>query len=588
MGTIRVALDYLRWRRAGSPKPEGPLTLAEWHEEFGGLGPDSIGDIKFSIICPVYNTPPQFLRECVASVANQTYSDWELWLVDDASTDQGTVEAIAAATHSDERIKSIRLDKNVGIAGATNAGAQAASGAFLVFLDHDDLLAPTALAWLSSCASGVDLIYTDEDKLLEDGTFAEPFFKPVWSPRLLLSVNYINHITCVRTELFRSVGGLREGFDGVQDHELLLRLSEQPLRVVHLPNVLYHWRAWSGSVAGAPGSKVDVEAAGLVAIQDAIDRRGWSARAGLGAGSPFNYRVLFEKGDRSLVKVVIPTRDRIDLLSKVVDGLDRLTDGVELHTVIVDNGSTELQTHDYLEKLSKRQDVTVHRIDDAFNFSRLCNEGVDVGPQAPYVLLLNNDVEIVHRNWLVQLLGWLRDPTVGAVGTKLLFPDGTIQHAGVIIGLGGIAGHYAGYQPNQPNGASLHDQAREVGCLTAACLLMRHEDYIKVGGMNDALAIDFQDVDFCLRLRKELGRDLVYDPTYPLVHMQSASRAAEGAVNGYTVARMEFLWGDELRNGDPYYNPHLTLQQHDLSLRPIPADPAHRLDRLAARVIDQR
>jgi GT2 family glycosyltransferase len=585
-GTLKVVVDYLRWRGAGSPKPAGPLSLADWHEAFGDIGPAEVGNAKFSIICPVHDTPAELLRECVASVATQTYTDWELLLVDDASSNEATIKALATAEGTDERIRSIRLDHNVGIAAATNAGAERASGEFLVFLDHDDLLAPTALAWLSSCANGADLIYTDEDKVYDDGTFDEAFFKPAWSPRLLLSVNYVNHITCVRAELFRSVGGLRLGFDGVQDHDLLLRLSEQPLSVVHLPNLLYHWRAWSGSVAGAPSSKVDVEARGIAVIQDAIDRRGWDARADLGSGSPFNYRVLFRETDRPLVKVVIPTRDHVNLLSRVVEGLHRLTGGVELHTVIVDNGSIEEATHEYFEQIvAGRQDITIHRIDDAFNFSRLCNEGVAAGPEAPYVLLLNNDVEMLHRDWLQQLLGWLQDPAVGAVGPKLLFPNGTIQHAGVILGFGGIAGHYAAHQPNQPQGGSLHDQAREVGCLTAACLLLRSEDYSKIGGMNESLRVDFQDVDFCLRLRSELGRVLVYDPTYPLVHLQSATRKTKDAVSGYTVARMEFLWGPQLTDGDPYYSPHLSLNKHDLSLRQLPLELGERSARLSPRVV---
>jgi GT2 family glycosyltransferase len=224
----------------------------------------------------------------------------------------------------------------------------------------------------------------------------------------------------------------------------------------------------------------------------------------------------------------------------------------------------------------------VHTVDDAFNFSRLCNEGVLAGPDTPFVLLLNNDVEIRHRRWLLQLSGWLRDPAVVAAGPKLLFPDGTIQHGGVVLGMGGIAGHYAGGESNQPRLGNLHDQAREVGCLTAACLLMRSADYHRVGGMNEDLPTDFQDVDFCLRLRRDLGKSLVYDPTYPLKHLQSATRGSEGS-SGYTLARMHFLWDEELMSPDPYYSPHLTLDRHDCSLATIPSSVEVRRSRLQAR-----
>jgi GT2 family glycosyltransferase len=257
---------------------------------------------------------------------------------------------------------------------------------------------------------------------------------------------------------------------------------------------------------------------------------------------------------------------------------------VPIHLVIVDNGSRKPGTLSYLEELRSRDDVTVHRLDDAFNFSRLCNIGVDLGPDAPLALFLNNDIEVLHRDWLLQLTGWLRDPEVVGVGPKLLFPDRTIQHAGVIIGFGGIAGHYAGYQPDRPQLGNLHDQAREVSCLTAACLLVRTDDYQKVGGMNETLAVDFQDVDLCLRLRGVLGGELMYDPTYPLFHLQSASRGIEGAVSGYTVSRMEFLWGEQLDSPDPYYSPHLSLSAHDFQLAAIPSSPIEKLSRLLPRI----
>lgn len=583
-GTIRMVWSYMRWRLGGSPSDEGATSLGSWHAAYGPLRPESAAEVRFSIICPVFNTPPRLLHECVDSVRSQSWNDWELILVDDASDSTQTLEGLQDVAASDGRISVLTLQENSGIAAATNRGAEQAGGDYLVFLDHDDLLAPTALEWLAAAGREVDLIYTDEDKVREDGTLDEAFFKPSWSPRLLLGVNYVNHITCVRRELFDELGGLSTGIDGVQDHDFLLRLSERSIQVAHIPHILYHWRAWSESTAGRPSSKSHVEERGLQALQQAIERRGWNARAGLGNGAPFNYRVFWlPEPDPPEVKVVIPTRDRVSMLRNAVTGLLERTDGVRLHLVIVDNGSEEEKTISYLREVDQREDVTVRRIDDAFNYSRLCNEGVDSGPPTPLVLLLNNDIEVLHRNWLLQLSGWLRDPGVVGVGPKLRFPDRTIQHAGVIIGFGGIAGHYAGYQPDQPQVGNLHDQAREVSCLTAACLLMRTEDYSKVGGMSEDLPIDFQDVDFCLRLRRDLGGDLLYDPTYPLVHLQSASRGSEGAVSGYTVARMEFLWSHALADFDPFYSPHLSLRHHDFRLAEIPNSQVARSLRLAPR-----
>lgn len=265
MGTIRMFWSYLRWRAAGSPQPTAPPTLEQWHEAYGALRPILTGDVTLSVICPVHNTPPGLLRQCVESVRSQSYPHWELVLVDDASTESSAQQEISRLASSDERIRLVRLEQNVGIAVATNEGAAAAEGEYLVFLDHDDVLAPTALEWLASCAGEADLIYSDEDKVFEDGTHEEAFFKPSWSPRLLLSVNYVNHLTCIRKELFASVGGLREGIDGVQDHDLLLRVSEQAVAVAHVPNVLYHWRSWSGSP------------------QDSLHQRSTSRKSGFGS-----------------------------------------------------------------------------------------------------------------------------------------------------------------------------------------------------------------------------------------------------------------------------------------------------------------
>jgi GT2 family glycosyltransferase len=542
-----------------------------------------------SIICPVFDTNPAMLRACLRSVRRQTYPGWELLLIDDGSTDPGTRHVLRRASHR-RRVRVLRHDANRGIAAATNLGIDSAAGEYCIFLDHDDELAPTALEWCAACAPEADLIYSDEHKIDRRARPSGAFHKPSWSPRLLLGLNYVNHLTCVRTELLRRVGGLRPGFEGAQDHDLLLRLSELPLTVAHLPNLLYRWRSWGGSVAGRAASKLAAEQAGLRALQEAIDRRGWPARAGLGQGSPFNYRVCWLPSEPApLVKVVLPTRDALRLLQVAVDGVLHRTDGVAVHLVVVDNGSVKPKTRNYLQRLvEENPNVTVVRHDDAFNYSRLVNLGAAAGPQTPYLLLLNNDVIIHHRVWLQQLVGWMADPKVAAVGAKLLFPDGRIQHAGVVTGIGGIAGHYALEWEDTPILGNLHDQAREVNCATAACLLVRASAWRELGGFNEDLPVDFQDVDFCLRLRTRLGGIIVYDPTYPLTHDQGSTRGLQRASNAYTLTRMRFLWGEAIDAGDPYYNPHLTLLDHSLRPAVLSRDPGLRRKRLRPRFTPAR
>ncbi len=579
-GVFGLVAEYAQWKIHGSPIDASVSRepAEEWLDRYGDVRPmpqDTSPDTRFSIICPVYDTPTELLRECVESVVSQTHHSWELILVDDASTSEATKRALAAFGRHDGRIRVLTLEENLGITGATNAGIAASEYEYIVFMDHDDRLARGALEWVSTCCPRADIIYTDEDKITENGDHWGAFFKPAWSPRLLLGVNYVNHLTCVRSSVLKEIGGLSAGTDGVQDHDMLLRLSETSPTVAHLPEIAYHWRAWEGSVAGNPSSKVSVEGRGLEMVQRAIDRRGWLATAALGSGAPFNYRVLFEEHTpQPTVKIIIPTRDRLKMLKQVVGGVVNRTDGVDVHIVVVDNGSEKPKTLAYLDQLDRENDnVTILRIDDAFNFSLLSNVGAVAGPETAYLLFLNNDIEIVHRRWLQQLVGWLEaDPTVVGVGSKLLFPDGTIQHAGVILGFGGIAGHYAAREPNQPRLGNLHDQAREVGCLTAACLLVRTGDFDAVGGFDETLHLDFQDVDLSLRLRSKLGGELVYDPTYPMIHIESANRGGVGASSGYTGARMRFLWSDLLEAEDPYYSPHLSLNHHDFSLRDVPDD----------------
>ncbi|MCL1598709.1 MAG: glycosyltransferase [Actinomycetia bacterium] len=585
IGSSRKLGGYARWRLRGSPtKYDGYAAWMKAAENVHPIGTDS--KVGFTVIMPVYNTDPGYLSDAVESVLGQTHRNWQLIMVDDASTRQDTKRTAGSLAALDDRITLITRETNEGIAGATNASIEAATHEWIAFMDHDDLLHPEALAWFSTCAADSDLIYSDEDKLDASGWHHSPTWKPDWSSRLLLCMNYINHLTAIRTDVLRDIGGIRTGFDGAQDHDLMLRVSEIPgLRVTHIPHVLYHWRIWSESFSQSSESSLAAERSGLAAVADAIERRGWEADSSLGTGSPFNYRPRFREIEpRPLVKVVIPTRDHAQLLQKCVEGISNRTDGVDVHIVIVDNGSVKASSLEYLEQLDCRDDVSVVRIDDEFNYSALCNRGAVTGPDADYLLMMNNDVEVVGRKWLQQMTGWLiADPAVCVVGTKLVYSNHTVQHGGVVLGLDGVAGHYADHQDDAPLLNNLHDQAREVTAVTGAVLLIRSEDFFSVGGFREELPLVYQDTDLCMRLSRETGGSILYDPTYPLKHVGSATRASHNPEQTYGVYRFQMLWGDELARGDRFYNPHMTRSAPDFSLRELPDDDAEFAARFVPR-----
>ncbi len=590
-GTVQAGGRYLHWKLKGSPPP--PLTLemttsADWANAYANLRPESSDAGKqtaFSIVCPVHEPAYELLVECVESVLAQTHEHWELLLVDGGSASSATRDMLASIAGRDQRIRVMSSAEHGGVAAVTAAGVDAARGEYVVFLSQNDRISSTALERVATCCPEADLVYTDEDSVNSDGSQWRPFFKPSWSPRLLLSLDYADHLACIRRSKIEEVGGIMPGTDGVEIHDLLLRLSEHDIAVAHVPILACHRYPFEEDLMSSEGSVLNGDTTGLEMVQRAIDRREWSAAGSVVSGDPSTYRVVFrETSPRPLVKIVMPTRDQVVFLRRAIDGVLRSTDGVDVHLVILDNGSTEPATIDYLNELvSANDNVDVVRIDEPFNFSRLSNTGASTGPDTPYVLFLNNDIEVIHRDWLLQLVGWLRDDAgVVGVGTKLLYPDGRIQHAGVIVGFSGMAGHYAAREPNRSTIGSLHDHAREIGCLTAACLLVRTADFHAVGGFLEELPVDFQDIDLSLRLRSELDGVLVYDPAYPVVHHESATRGFADS-SEETIALMKSMWGDVLAAEDIYYSPHLSLQFQDLSLRDVPNDEEMMEDRLQPR-----
>jgi len=522
-----------------------------------------------SIILPVYNPELRVLEAAIASVERQIYQQWELCLADDASTDPAIRPFLAEAAARDPRIKVVFREQNGHISACSNSALGLATGEWCALLDQDDLLAEHALALVALEIENhpeAGLIYSDEDKIDEEGRRSSPFFKPDWNPELFLGQNFINHLGIYQTRLLREIGGFREGFEGSQDYDLALRCVErlEPAQVRHIPRILYHWRAVAGSLAAVPDAKPYAREAARRALADHLRRQGIAGRVEPCPENAESHRVIYElPGPPALVSVVIPMRDRIALLRQCLEGLRERTDYGSLEIVIVDNGSREAATHEFLHDLEATGEARVLRVDEKFNFSRLVNRGA-AAAKGEVLAFLNNDIDANEPGWLREMVSHAMRPGVGAVGARLWYPNGTLQHGGVILGLGGVAGHaftgvprgHAGYF----NRAWLQQNCSAV---TGACMVARKETFEQAGGFDEVnLAISFNDVDFCLRLRAA-GLRNVWTPYANLIHHESASRghqptAEEQAQFVREAAYMQRTWGNELLH-DPFYNPNLSL-----------------------------
>jgi GT2 family glycosyltransferase len=503
-----------------------------------------------SVVVPVHDPSPEVLDATIASVREQLYDRWELVLVDDASTRPDIVAMLDAAAERDARIRLVRLAPGRGIAGATTAGIDAATGAFVAFLDHDDVLAPEALYWVVrrlELQPDLDVVYSDEDKLDAEGRRVEPYFKPDWSPDLLLSCNYITHLVVVRTALLREVGALREGFDGAQDHDLLLRLTERTDRIAHVPALLYSWRKVPGSTAADIDAKPAAHDASRRAVQDAIGRRGLDAELRPGP-QPTWHRLRHRVRGDILVSVVIPTRDRVDLLRPCIDLVRSTVEHPHVEIVVVDNESRDPATCAYLDQLEAGGD-TVVRYPHRFNFARQINLGV-MAARGDVLVLLNNDAR-PRRGWLDAMLAHAQRPEIGAVGARLFWPDGRAQHEGIVLNVGGVAynldsGHRDVYGAN----------VRDCAAVTGACLMMRSAVFHDVGGMDERLRVAYNDVDLCLRIG-ERGWRVLYTPEAELTHAESSSRGSlHPAID---EAYYQRRWGAPDTALDPFATPNLEV-----------------------------
>ena len=560
--------DYGEWYELTKPSKEELERQRNTHFDY---------EPRLSIVIPVYKTPERYLQEMLDSIVNQTYSKWEVCIADGSPRGESRERLIKRYADRDTRFKYVILGENKGISGNTNAAMDMAQGDFLVLADHDTLT-PDALF---ECVKAMnedplyDVIYSDEDKLDMDGqALFDPHFKPDFNPDLLTSVNYICHLFVVNRNLVEAIGGFRQEFDGAQDYDFIFRCTEQARKVHHIPKVLYHWRCHMNSTASNPESKMYAFEAGARAIKAHYDRMGIavdSVEKGVDYGI---YHTRFHLDEEPLVSVIIPNKDhRADLDLCLTSLLDKGTYR-NLEVIVVENNSTEPETFDYYEELQeKRKNVRVVTWKREFNFSAINNYGVTFA-HGEYLLFLNNDVEVIEPDVIREMLGYARRDDVGIVGARLLYQDDTIQHAGVVIGFGGIAGHtFIGL--HQAENSYFHRAmcAQDYSAVTAACMMSKRSLFDQVGGFREELAVAFNDIDYCLKIRS-LGKKVVYNPYALLYHYESKSRGLEDTPEkverfNREVARFIGYWPEIVINGDPYYNPNLTLRKSNFALRDL-------------------
>ena len=537
---------------------------------------------KISIITPVWETNEKWLRAAIESVLNQVYDNWELCITDGGSTMPHVKKILKEYAKKDKRIKVKFLPENKGIAGNSNEALKLATGEFVALLDHDDELALFALYEVVKVLNesrNIDFIYSDEDKIDEKGKRKDPFFKPDWCPHMFLSCNYPIHITVIRKSLIDKVGGFREGYDGSQDYDLFLRVTEliDENRIAHIPKILYHWRTIPSSAASSNEAKPYAYVAAKKALKDAMKRRCIEIEDvvnGLWRGS---YRIKYRIKGTPKVSIIIPTKDNVNSLKTCIESILEKTDYKNYEIVIVDNQSEEKKTFKYYDKIKNSSQIKILEYNRPFNFSAINNYAVSQ-VDSEYILLLNNDTEVISEEWLTAMLEHVQRKEIGAVGAKLLYPNNTIQHAGVILGITGtpgkkgVAGHSHKYLPNTEHGYFFRPHLiQNLSAVTAACMMLRKAVFEEVGGFDENLSVAFNDVDLCLRIR-EKGYLIVYTPYAILYHHESLSRGYEDNPEKQTrflkeVGYIREKWGHIIDKGDPYYNPNLTLEKEDFSIK---------------------
>ncbi len=558
-----------------APNPMAAPHYPEWRAQVEPelTAPAVNSGFTISIVMPVYKPDLAFLREAIASVQDQTYQDWELCICDDASSDEATTTCLAELCLDDPRIKFVQNKINKGISATTNCAANLATGRFIAFMDQDDMLTRDALSSIFLAVEEsplAKLIYSDEDKLSATGEREIPHFKPDFNYQLLLSQNYICHLLVIERKLFNQLDGCRSKYDGAQDHDLILRAIEtlNNNEIVHIRRILYHWRAHETSTANNLETKPRALEAGREAIESHLARNFQKGEVQI---SNIRYRVTYHLEAEPPVTIIIPTKNGAETLARCIQSIRNLTTYQNYSIMIVDNGSDEYQTLEYLKQFSK-QGINVFVDNRPFNFSALNNRAVEQ-INHELVCLLNDDTEVISGDWLTEMVGHLLQPNVGIVGAKLLYPDNRVQHGGVILGIGGVAGHAHKHYEREADGYFSRLQVTQnLSAVTAACLLTKRSVWNEVGGMDEALSVAFNDIDYCLKV-SEAGHTIVWTPWAELYHHESVSRGYETTPEKQERFRKEIelmrsRWGEKLLS-DPHYNPHLTLEDESFSLKKV-------------------
>ena len=556
-------VEYQEWYEKNKPSEEelARQRKKKWKEP-----------VTISVLVPAYRTPEAFLRQMIESVLNQTYPYLELCIADGSGENISVEKVVKEYQAKDQRVRYQRLEKNEGIAGNTNAAIRMATGDYLALFDHDDLLAPNALFEVASTIEKdkADVVYTDEDKVTSDlKEHFQPHFKPDFNPDLLCSNNYICHLFVVKRSLALKLGGQDPAYDGAQDYDFIFRCTEEAEKIVHIAKILYHWRVHQASTADNPTSKMYAFDAGKRAIEAHLQRIGAKAEVSHTKDLGF-YRVKYQVQGNPKVSIVIPNKDEKETLKKCLESIWQKTTYSNYEIILVENNSTTREIRDYYQELDGKNGVRVVYWDKEFNYSAINNFGISYA-KGDYILCLNNDITVISPEWMEELLANCQRPEVGIVGARLYYPDNTIQHAGIVLGMGGCAGSlFVGLARSR--GGYLHKAAlqQDLSAVTAACFMVKKEAFEKVGGFEEKLAVAFNDVDFCLKVR-HAGYLVVYDPYAELYHHESKTRGYENteAKKRRFQEEIEYMrchWMPDILR-DPYYNENLSLKASDYSLR---------------------
>jgi len=558
----KINLQYSQWQRKNSPSSKELLRQQKTKFKYQPL---------ISIIVPVYNVDPSFLEECIASVKNQTYQNWQLCLADDASSNPKIKEILQKHASADQRIVFTIRPENGHISAASNSALELANGEFIALLDHDDTLAPQALfkvVQLLNKQHDIDFIYSDEDKIDPDSNYIEPSFKPDFSLDMLLSTNYICHFSIIRKRLVDQIGAFRLGFEGSQDYDLFLRVASATNKIQHIPDILYHWRKVPGSTAAVYSDKSYANTASIRALTDYLSSHKINASVENGL-QPGTFRINYKIKGNPLVSIIIPSKNKQDFLKTCIDSILNKSTYSNYEILIVDTGSDEKSAKDYLKLISHKSKIKVINWSKEFNFSEI-NNFATTHSRGDYLLFLNNDTQVITPDWIEALLSQAQRSEIGAVGCKLVYPNQTLQHAGVLLGVGGIANHSYYRMPDlvsQPfPQLNSKDMIRNYLAVTGACLMISKSKFNQIKGFDPDYAFAYNDIDLCLRLIQK-GYHNLYTPYAKLFHFESTTINTNRNQEIFLQEQELFKskWQQYI-DSDPFYNPNLSRTQTDCSL----------------------